>query len=180
MELRQRTEARLELDEQAIDAARKRIDDGVVTPSYGPWRDDIVALLNGALATELVCVLRYRRHHYTARGMASPRVAEEFLEHANEELGHADMIAERIVQLGGDPDFRPDSLSERSHADYDASDDLEAMVRANLVAERIAIETYRQMIQLVGEKDPTTRRMLEEILRVEEEHAEELSDLLEN
>lgn len=171
---------RLELDQDAIDkAARSELDEGAVTPSYGPWRDDIVRLLNDALATELVCVLRYKRHHFTADGVNSPKIAEEFLVHANEEAAHADRIAERIVQLGGEPDFRPQSLAERSHADYDESKDLKSMVRANLVAERIAVETYRQMIALIGDKDPTTRRMLEGILADEEEHADELKDWLE-
>ena len=174
-----RTEYRLQLDQGALDAAKKDLDDGAVTPSYGPWRDAIVELLNGALATELVCVLRYKRHHFTAHGMSSPRIAEEFMVHAQEEEGHADLIAERIVQLGGEPDFAPDTLQKRSHAAYDSSSDLKAMVRANLVAERIAVESYRQMIALIGDKDPTTRRMLESILNDEEEHAEEMKDLLE-
>lgn len=168
----------LELDQSALDRARKDTDDGAVTPSYGPWRDAIVKLLNEALATELVCVLRYKRHHFTAHGMASPKIAEEFMVHANEESAHADRIAERIVQLGGAPDFNPTSLLERSHADYDDSSDLKAMVKANLVAERVAVESYRQMIQLVADKDPTTRRLLEEILADEEEHADELADML--
>jgi len=168
----------LKLDQAAIDRASKSLEEGAVTPSYGPWRDDIVKLLNDALATELVCVLRYKRHYFTASGEASPAIADEFLVHANEESGHADKIAERIVQLGGEPDFNPQSLQARSHASYDASLDLQAMVRANLVAERIAIETYRQMIALIGDKDPTTRRMLEEILTDEEEHADELKDWL--
>ena len=169
---------RLTLDQDAIDAASKSLDDGAVTPSYGPWRDDIVKLLNDALATELVCVLRYKRHYFTASGEASPAIADEFLVHANEESAHADKIAERIVQLGGEPDFNPQSLQGRSHAQYDESLDLQSMVRANLVAERIAVETYRQMIVLIGDKDPTTRRMLEEILTDEEEHADELKDWL--
>ena len=168
----------LVLDQSGLDAARKSLDDGAVTPSYGPWRDDVVKLLNDALATELVCVLRYKRHYFTAHGLASPRIAEEFLEHANAEAGHADRIAERIVQLGGEPDFAPDTLLARSHADYDASLDLRAMLRSNLVAERVAVETYRQMITLIGDKDPTTRRLLEEVLSDEEEHADELKDLL--
>ena len=168
----------LKLDQAAIDKASKSLEEGAVTPSYGPWRDDIVKLLNDALATELVCVLRYKRHYFTATGAASPAIADEFLVHANEESAHADKIAERIVQLGGEPDFNPQSLQGRSHASYDASLDLQAMVRANLVAERIAIETYRQMIVLIGDKDPTTRRMLEEILSDEEEHADELKDWL--
>ena len=167
------------LDESAIDAARKSLDDGAVTPAYGPHREAIVKLLNDALATELVCVLRYKRHYFTAKGVASPKIADEFLVHANEESGHADAIAERIVQLGGEPNFSPDSLSSRSHAEYDESKELQAMIRANLVAERIAVETYHQMITLIGDKDPTTRRMLEQILADEEEHADELSDWLE-
>jgi bacterioferritin len=169
---------RLVLNNEAIEAAKRDLDNGAVTPSYGLWRDDIVKLLNDALATELVCVLRYKRHHFTAHGMSSPRVAEEFLEHANAETGHADRIAERIVQLGGKPDFSPDTLTKRSHADYDESEDLRAMVRADLVAERIAVETYRQMITMIGNKDPSTRRLLEEVLNDEEEHAEEMKDLL--
>jgi bacterioferritin len=168
----------LVLDENALKAASRSLDEGAVTPSYGPWRDDIVKLLNDALATELVCVLRYKRHYFTANGVQSPAIADEFLVHANEESAHADKIAERIVQLGGEPDFSPDSLQGRSHASYDKSMDLQAMVRANLVAERIAIEAYRQMISLIGDKDPTTRRMLEEILAQEEEHADELKDWL--
>jgi bacterioferritin len=170
---------RLMLDEAALTAARSHLDDGAVTPSYGPWRDDIVRLLNDALATELVCVLRYKRHHFTAKGLASPAIADEFMVHAKEEAAHGDRLAERIVQLGGDPDFTPDSLLQRSHADYDASSELQAMVRANLVAERIAVEAYRQMIDLIGDKDPTTRRLLEDILHDEEEHADEMLDLLE-
>ncbi|MDM0000383.1 ferritin-like domain-containing protein [Variovorax sp. J22P240] len=175
--VKERTE-HLVLDQAAIDAASKSLDEGAVTPSYGPWRDDIVKLLNDALATELVCVMRYRRHYFTASGEASPKIAEEFLVHANEELGHADKIAERIVQLGGEPDFNPKTLLDRSHADYNEALGLQAMVRANLVAERIAVESYRQMISLIGDKDPTTRRMLEEILTDEEEHADELKDWL--
>ena len=168
----------LELDEQALEAARRDIGDGAVTPSYGPWRESIVKLLNDALATELVCVLRYKRHHFTARGLASPAIADEFMVHANEESAHSDRLAERIVQLGGEPDYAPATLLERSHADYDEATELQAMVRANLVAERVAVESYRQMIQLIGDKDPTTRSLLEEILRDEEEHADELADLL--
>ena len=139
----------------------------------------VIGLLNGSLATELVCVMRYRRHHFTATGLASPAIAAEFLVHANAELGHADRIAERIVQLGGEPDFSPAGLLDRSHAGYDDATEIKAMVRANLVAERVAMETYRQMIALIGDKDPTTRRMLEDILADEEEHADEMKDLLE-
>ena len=166
----------LQLDEAGLNAARNHLDEGAVTPAYGPWRDDIVRLLNGALATELTCVLRYRRHHFMANGLESPTIAEEFLVHANAELAHADRIAQRIVQLGGEPDFNPVGLLERSHADYDAVNDLKGMIRANLVAERVAVETYRQMIRLVADKDSTTRRLLEDILADEEEHADELKD----
>ena len=169
----------MRLDEGALDQARSNIDDGAVTPSVSPYSEQIVSLLNDALATELVCVLRYKRHHFTARGMSSPAVAAEFMVHATEETGHADKIAERIVQLGGEPDFNPVTLLERSHADYDTSSGLRDMVRANLIAERVAVEAYRQMIGLIGDKDPTTRRMLETILADEEEHADEMSDLLE-
>ena len=168
----------LALDQSGLDAARKSLDDGAVTPSYGPWRDDVVKLLNDALATELVCVLRYKRHYFTANGVESPAIADEFLVHANEESAHADLIAERIVQFGGEPDFAPTHLLDRSHASYDESTDLQSMVRANLIAERIAVESYRQMIALIGDKDPTTRRMLEGILADEEEHADELKDWL--
>jgi bacterioferritin len=153
-------QARLVLDQSGIDAAKRSLDDGAVTPSYGPWREDIVKLLNDALATELVCVMRYKRHYFTAQGLASPK------------------IAERIVQLGGEPDFSPATLVRRSHADYDDSRELKAMIRANLVAERIAIEAYTQMIALIGDKDSTTRRILEGILAQEQEHADELKDWL--
>jgi bacterioferritin len=170
--------SQLELDIGAIEAARKNLADGAVTPSYGLHRESIVKLLNDALATELVCVLRYKRHHFTAHGMASPKIAEEFLVHANEEAAHSDLLARRIVQLGGSPDFSPDTLSGRSHAAYDEALDLMAMVRSNLQAERVAVESYRQMIALIGDKDPTTRSLLEGILRDEEEHADELADWL--
>ena len=169
---------RLELDTGALEAAKRSLEKGAVTPSYGPWREDIIKLLNGALATEIVCTLRYKRHYFTAKGVASPKIAEEFLVHANEETAHADLLAERIVQLGGEPDFSPDTLTARSHADYDDSSDLQAMIRANLVAERVAIEAYSQMITLIGDKDSSTRRILESILSQEQEHAEELSDWL--
>lgn len=169
---------RLVLDEVAINAARRSLDDGAVTPSYGPWRQDIIKLLNDSLATELVCVLRYKRHHFTAAGLNSPKIAEEFLVHANEESAHADRLAQRIVQLGGKPDFSPDSLSQRSHAAYDESTDLKAMIKSNLIAERVAIEAYSQIIALIGDKDSSTRRLLEDILSDEQEHADELSDWL--
>ena len=158
--------------------ARRHIEEGAVTENYGANKDKVVELLNEALATELVCVLRYRHDYFMARGIHSHAVANEFLEHSNEELAHADQIAERIVQLGGDPDFSPVTLLERSHADYDESLDLQAMIRANLIAERVAIEAYGQMIKLIGDKDSSTRRMLESILSQEQEHADELSDWL--
>ncbi len=167
------------LDEAGLEAAKNSLTDGAITPAYGPHRDAIVKLLNDALATELVCILRYKRHYYTARGVASPKIAEEFMVHAQEETQHSESIAERIVQLGGEPDFSPDTLTARSHADYDESKDLQSMIRSNLIAERVAVESYRQMIALVGDKDHTTRRMLEQILADEEEHADELSDWLE-
>ncbi|MDB5817486.1 MAG: Ferritin Dps family protein [Rhizobacter sp.] len=170
---------RLELDLSALEAAKNSLQDGGVTPSYGPWRDDIVKMLNDALATELVCVLRYKRHHFTAKGALSSSIADEFMVHANEEAAHSDLLAERIVQLGGDPDFSPSTLLGRSHADYDASPDLQSMIRANLVAERVAIEAYTQMIKLIGDKDPTTKQILISILAQEQEHAEELGDWLE-
>jgi bacterioferritin len=166
------------LDEVAINAARRSLDNGAVTPNYGPWRKDIIKLLNDSLATELVCVLRYKRHHFTASGLSSPKIAEEFLVHANEESAHADRLAQRIVQLGGEPDFSPDSLTQRSHAAYDQSTDLKAMIKANLIAERVAIEAYSQIIGLIGDKDSTTRRLLEDILSDEQEHADELKDWL--
>jgi bacterioferritin len=171
--------AGLQLDQEALKAASKNLSDGAVTPSSSEWTQDIVRLLNDSLATELVCVLRYKRHHFTAQGLASPAIAAEFLVHANEEAAHGDRLAKRIVQLGGEPDFSPDTLLSRSHAAYDESQDLHAMLRANLTAERIAVEAYRQLIKLVADKDPTTRRLLEDILADEETHADELADWLE-
>ncbi|MDO9285228.1 MAG: ferritin-like domain-containing protein [Aquabacterium sp.] len=168
----------MQLNAAGLEAARRSLDQGAVTPSYGPWRADIIQLLNDSLATELVCVLRYKRHHFTAEGLASPKIAEEFLVHANEEAAHADRLAKRIVQLGGEPDFSPDSLSKRSHASYDESTDLKAMIKANLIAERVAIEAYSQIIALIGDKDSTTRRLLEDILADEQGHADELKDWL--
>ncbi len=169
----------LALDPAGLDAARRDVGNGAVTPAYGPWREDVIQLLNDSLATELVCVLRYRRHHFTAAGLASPAIAAEFLVHANAELAHADKLAERIVQLGGEPDFNPAGLLERSHAEYNEPSDLKAMILANLIAERVAVEAYRQMVHLLTDKDPTTRRLVEHILAEEEEHADELRDWLE-
>jgi len=158
--------------------AREHIDDGSVTAGYSADRKIVLKLLNDSLATELVCVLRYRRHHFMARGIHSQSVAQEFLDHSNEEQGHADQIAERIVQLGGAPDFAPDGLSGRSHAEYVEGGSLASMIREDLVAERIAIDSYRDFIQYLGDQDSTTRRMLEGILSAEEEHADDLADLL--
>ena len=158
--------------------ARQHIDEGAVTASYDADRDTVLKLLNEALATELVCVLRYRRHHFMAKGLDAKSVADEFLVHANEEQGHADQIAARIVQLGGEPDFSPDTLSGRAHAEYIPGGSLVEMIKEDLVAERIAIDSYREIINFLAERDSTTRLMMEEILAVEEEHADELADLL--
>src|SRR5699024_8248823 len=155
--------------------ARQHIDEGAVTVGYAADRQAVLKLLNEALDTEIVCVLRYRRHHFVARGIQSQGAADEFLVHANEEQGHADQIAARIVQLGGEPDFSPDSLTSRSHAEYVEGDSLASMIKENLVAERVAIDSYRGMIQYLGDQDSTTRRLLEEILAVEEGHADELA-----
>jgi bacterioferritin len=160
--------------------ARLHIDEGAVTAGYDADRKTVLKLLNDALATEILCVLRYRRHHFMAKGIDAKSVADEFLAHSNEEQGHADLLAERIVQLGGEPDFSPDSLSSRSHAEYVEGESLVGMIKEDLVAERIAIESYRDMIQYLGDKDSTTRRMLETILAVEEEHADDLSALLDD
>lgn len=157
--------------------ARREIAQGAITSSYACDKNEVIELLNAALATELVCTLRYRRHYYTARGLASNSVAEEFLEHAGEELAHADQIAARIAELGGHPNFSPEGLAARSHAEYIEADTLEDMIRENLVAERIAIESYREIIQFIGNGDPTTRRLFEDILATEEEHAEDLISL---
>ena len=158
--------------------ARQHVDEGAVTASYSADREQVLQMLNEVLATELVCMLRYRRHHFMARGITSRSIADEFLEHATEEQGHADQVAERIVQLGGEPDFCPDTLTDRSHAEYVPGTTLVDMIKENLVAERIAIDSYREMVAYVGAKDSTTRRLLETILAVEEEHADELADLL--
>ena len=166
-------------DIQAIrERARRHIEEGAVTPSYGADKEVVIRLLNEALATEIVCTLRYRRHYYTARGLTSGSVAQEFMEHAVEEQEHADRIAERIVQLGGDPDFSPEGLATRSHAEYVEGDSLPEMIKEDLIAERIAIESYGEIIRYLGDGDPTTRRMMEEILAKEEEHAEDLQSLL--
>lgn len=162
------------------DRARQNIDKGPVTEAYGADLDRVLEVCNEALATELVCVLRYKRHHFTATGLHAGPVAAEFLQHANEEQGHADQIATRITQLGGEPDFNPDTLTKRSHAEYTAGDNLLEMVKEDLVAERIAIESYSEIIGWLGTADPTTRRMFEGILEVEEEHANDLLEFLQN
>lgn len=158
--------------------ARKQIEDGALTPGYQLDAPFVVNLLNAALATELVCVLRYRQHAVVASGIQAEPIAAEFLVHSNEELAHADMLAKRIVQLGGSPEMDPAGLSGRSHAEYVTCDSLADMIRENLIAERIAIESYREIIQVFGDKDPTSRSMLESILATEEAHADELADLL--
>ena len=158
--------------------ARKHIENGAVTEGYKADRDTVVKLLNEALATEIVCVLRYKRHYFMASGINAEGVAAEFLQHANEEQGHADLIAQRIVQLGGAPNFSPEGLLARSHAEYVEGETLLDMIKEDLVAERIAIDSYREMINYLGNDDPTTRRMLESILAMEEEHADDLVSLM--
>ncbi len=158
--------------------ARKNIEDGAITRSYGADKEVVIKLLNDALATEWVCVLRYYRHYFTASGMLADAVKAEFLEHAQQEQAHASLLAERIVQLGGEPDLDPDTLTKRSHAEYKEGQDLRDMVKEDLIAERIAIDSYREMINYIGDRDTTTKRILESILAQEEEHADEFSDLL--
>lgn len=158
--------------------ARRHIEEGAVTEGYGANREVVLKLLNEALATELVCALRYKRHYYMAEGPQSDAAAAEFLEHAHQEEEHADWIAKRIIQLCGEPDFSPDTLTARSHAEYVAGKDLVDMIKEDLVAERIAIDSYREMAHYIGEGDPTTRRLLEQIMAVEEEHADDLASLL--
>ncbi|MFO1519907.1 MAG: ferritin-like domain-containing protein [bacterium] len=158
--------------------ARKHIENGAVTESYKADRKTVLKILNEALATEIVCILRYKRHYFMASGIDAPQAAAEFLQHANEEQTHADQIAERIVQLGGEPNLSPEGLLTRSHSEYVEGKDLKEMIKEDLVAERVAIESYGEMIRYVGDDDPTTRRMLEGILAMEEEHADDLADLL--
>jgi len=158
--------------------ARKHVEEGAVTEQYGADRDKVLEMLNEALATELVCTLRYRHDYFMARGIDSQAAADEFLEHAKQELEHADRIAERIVQLGGEPKMDPGELLSRSHSEYRTGRTVQEAIRENLVAERIAIDSYREMVQYLGNNDPTTRRLMEEILAVEEEHADDLAELL--
>jgi bacterioferritin len=160
--------------------ARKEIEKGPITEAYAADRDRVISVLNEALATEIVCTLRYRRHYYMAQGLNSGPVAAEFLQHANEEQGHADLLAQRITQLQGEPDFNPATLTTRSHAEYREGDGLLDMVKEDLVAERIAIASYQEIIRWLGDGDPTTRGLFEQILAVEEEHADDMLNLLEN
>jgi bacterioferritin len=160
--------------------AREHIENGAVTDRYRADRDTVIRILNDALATELVCVLRYKRHHYMATGIHAQAVAEEFLEHAQEEQEHADSIAERITQLDGEPDFNPETLVKRSHSQYVPGTSLIDMIKEDLVAERIAIDSYSDIIRYLGDKDPTSRRVMEKILAKEEEHAEDMKTLIES
>ncbi len=159
--------------------ARQHIEEGAVTESYKGDRKVVLRVLNEALATEIVCVLRYKRHHYMAKGIHSQAVAEEFLEHAAEEQEHADLIAERITQLDGEPNFNPEGLLTRSHSEYVEGESLIDMIKEDLVAERIAVESYSEIIRYLADNDPTSRRLLESILAKEEEHAEDMKTLLE-
>jgi len=174
-----RTKAFVSDIDQIRKRARQNIDDGAMTAGYSADRAVVVDMLNQALATELVCVLRYKYHYYMASGIHSQAIKAEFLAHANEEQGHADLLAERITQLEGKPNLSPVGLLERSHADYVEGKDIVDMIKEDLVAERIAIDSYREMIHYVGTDDPTTRRVLEGILAMEEEHAEDMNTLLE-
>jgi bacterioferritin len=158
--------------------ARQHIEDGAVTPGYTADRATVIRILNEALATEIVCVLRYKRHYFMAQGIHAQAVAQEFLEHANEEQGHADRIAERITQIGGKPDFSPEGLATRSHSEYVEGDTLVDMIREDLIAERVAIESYSEVVRFLADRDITTRRMMEEILANEEQHADDLQNLL--
>jgi bacterioferritin len=158
--------------------ARQKMHDGAVTGAYLADRDQVIKVLNEVLATELVCVLRYKNHYFMASGINAEPVAQEFLQHANEEQGHADLVAQRITQLGGVPNFNPEGLATRSHAEYKEGDTLVSMIEEDLVAERIAIETYSEIVRWLGNDDPTTRKLVEDLLKVEEEHADDLVNLL--
>lgn len=159
--------------------ARKHIEQGAVTEGYKADRKTVIKILNEALATEIVCVLRYKRHYFMATGINAQSIAQEFLKHATEEQGHADLIAQRIVQLDGEPNFSPEGILTRSHAEYIEGDNLIDMIKENLIAERIAIDSYREIIGFLGNDDPTTRVMMEGILAMEEEHADDLVSMLE-
>lgn len=166
------------IDIAEIRAAAADMENGAVTTGYQGDRPQIIALLNAALATELICYLRYKRHYYTANGLLNGPIKAEFLIHAQEEQQHADQLAQRIVQLNGYPDFNPSTLIDRSHAEYNDSTNIQSMIQANLISERIAIESYRQMIKEIGDTDPTTTHMLIGIMAKEEEHADDMRDLL--
>lgn len=159
------------------EAARKQIDRGAITENYSADLDEVVKILNIALATELICVLRYKNHYYKAKELGAKIAADEFLQHANEEQQHADNLAERITQLGAMPTMDPAYITKHSHAEYIECDNVADMIKENLVAERIAIDSYRQMVRYIGNDDPTTRKLLEDILAMEEEHADDLLDL---
>jgi bacterioferritin len=158
--------------------ARLHIERGAITDSYKGDVKQVCDVLNQALATEIVCVLRYKRHYYSAKGINKDAVANEFLEHANEEQQHADLISERITQLGGEPNLNPEGLASRAHSQYVEGDNLVDMIKENLIAERIAIESYTEIVRYLGDNDPTSRRVIESILAVEEEHANDMLDLL--
>lgn len=158
--------------------ARQHIEDGPITEGYSADRETVIKLLNDSLATEIVCTLRYKRHYFMATGIKASVAAAEFQEHADQEQEHADRLAERIVQLGGEPDFNPEGLLTRSHAQYAEGHDLRDMIKEDLIAERIAIDAYREIVQYIGDKDPTTRRIFEDILAQEEEHADDMAGLL--
>jgi bacterioferritin len=158
--------------------ARKHIDEGAITEGYKANREQVTKVLNDVLATEIVCVLRYKRHYYMAQGISSDSVKAEFLQHANDEQQHADWVAERITQIGGEPNFNPEGLATRSHSEYKPGEGLTDMIKEDLVAERIAIESYSEIIRWLGNDDPTSRVLIEQILKMEEEHANDMSDLL--
>jgi bacterioferritin len=158
--------------------ARKHIEEGAITEGYKANREQVTKVLNDVLATEIVCVLRYKRHYYMAQGISSDSVKAEFLQHANDEQQHADWVAERITQIGGEPNFNPEGLATRSHSEYKPGESLTDMIKEDLVAERIAIESYSEIVRWLGNDDPTTRVLIEQILKMEEEHANDMSDLL--
>jgi len=160
------------------DRARQHMEQGAVTDSYKADRGAVIKVLNEVLATELVCVLRYKRHYYMADGINSEGAKEQFLEHANEEQKHADWVASRITQLGGEPDLNPAGLTSRSHSEYAGGSDLVSMIKDDLIAERIAIESYSAIVRWLGDNDSTTRKLIEDILKVEEDHAEDMRSLL--
>ena len=169
----------LRLDIESIRArAKKEMESGALTDGYKANRDQVVAVLNEVLATEIVCTLRYKSHYHLAQGIKARTAAAEFLEHAQQESEHVDMVAERIAQLGGEPNFDPEGLLTRGHGDFGTAQDLKGMLEEDLIAERVAIESYSEIVRWLGEDDPTSRRMMETILATEEEHADDIADLL--